>query len=312
VRSPSSLPRRSPNVLLSYGHLFAKSLLRAACLAKIASVGPNVNIARPPDRLTDKVYNMRDNRTGLNVDFMSYALYAKVGYNSVALLEPEVLLRESQKVFTVFFQHFASRNVSPRTGGWTYQPIGSQLQVSPPVPDDWTPVYMPNKHNAPKFEDVPLSNTQREADATLSISIQILQINPIAFWISTTIMAWLLLTIVVFLLAQRTYLGGMMRNVECIADLLVLIAGSDRLLNLIKERGIEKLIEEDKVKTRFRWVQDSGGVMRWRLELIEDTEVEMQRLSLRTIRTPSLEGEEEVAGRSALPSEISPLGSRRG
>ena len=102
-----------------------------------------------------------------------------------------------------------------------------------------------------------------------------------------------------------------MRNVECIADMLVLMAGSERLLNLIKEKGVEKLIKEDKVKPRFRWVQDSSGVMRWRIELVEDTEVEMQRISLRTLHNPSPEGEDGDVASGTHSSEISLLHSRQ-
>ena len=102
-----------------------------------------------------------------------------------------------------------------------------------------------------------------------------------------------------------------MRNVECIADVLVLIAGSERLLKLMQEKGIEKLIEEDKVKTRFIWVQDSSGVMRWRIELIEDTEVEMERISLKPPRRPSPEAEDGDIASGAHSSEMSLLHPRQ-
>jgi hypothetical protein len=73
----------------SYGNLFVKSLLRAASLGNVALVTPTLNVARPPDRLTDKVLNMRDNTTGLNVDFISYALYARMGFDPIALRKPQ-------------------------------------------------------------------------------------------------------------------------------------------------------------------------------------------------------------------------------
>jgi hypothetical protein len=43
-----------------------------------------------------------------------------------------------------------------------------------------------------------------------------------------------------------------MRNVECIADVLVLIAGSERLLAVIREKRFETILEEDKILTPSR------------------------------------------------------------
>jgi hypothetical protein len=51
---------------------------------------------------------------------------------------------------------------------------------------------------------------------------------------------------------QRTYYRGIMRNVECIADVLVLIAGSERLLAVIREKRFETILEEDKILTPSR------------------------------------------------------------
>jgi hypothetical protein len=47
------------------------------------------------DSIEDQVFNMRDNTTGLNLDFMSYAAYAQVGFNPTALLDPEILAKTS-------------------------------------------------------------------------------------------------------------------------------------------------------------------------------------------------------------------------
>jgi hypothetical protein len=102
----------------------------------------------------------------------------------------------------------------------------------------------------------------------------------------------------------------MVRDVWCIANISVLITGNERRFNLIREKGIERLIKEDKVKTRFGWIQDPGGVIRYCMELFDDAEIEMQCISLRTVRAPSLEYERRGADSSALFPDAPLLGSR--
>ncbi|KAI2481643.1 hypothetical protein Ptr902_07438 [Pyrenophora tritici-repentis] len=62
-----------------------------------------------------------------------------------------------------------------------------------------------------------------------------------------------------------------MRNVECIADVLVLIAGSERLLAVIREKGMDTIIKEDKVLTQIGWFRDEDGTIRWRIDLSRNT-----------------------------------------
>lgn len=189
----------------------------------------------------DSVYNMRDDTTGLNIDFMSYAAYADVGYDPTALLDAKTLAERSQKVFSTYFQHFMSNNISSEYGNWVLQPIGQQLHVGPPM--SFMPTqYAPGGSLAPNFEDF-ARNTSRTVTVTISSYVEMLRINTVAFWIATSILTWLLITIGIFASVQQRYYGGMMRNVECIADILVLIAGSERLLTAIRENGIDTILK---------------------------------------------------------------------
>jgi len=124
---------------------------------------------------------MRDSSTGLNVDFMSYAAYSRAAQDPIVLLDSNTLLRETEEVFSTFFQHYVSSNVSLETGGWGYQPIGSDLKVAPPVPSSAS-------HPGSKFEDSPMRNTTRTVNATLYREVEVLQVNLIAFGISISIM----------------------------------------------------------------------------------------------------------------------------
>lgn len=241
-----------------------KSLLRAACLENINYNDNSYLQLQRSDFLFDKIFNMRDNSTGLNVDFMSYAALAQVGYDPVALLKSDTLIGATQRIFSIFFQSYASSTVSLQKGSWAFQPIGSGLKLTEPIPNEAL-------HQPPsKFEDFPLRNTERTVIGTLYTQTEILQMNAVAFWVSISIMIWLIVAITSFAAMQRRYLGGMQRNIECIADVLVLVAGSERLLRFVQEKGIDAIIEDDDTLTRLDWFKDLDGTMRWRIELAED------------------------------------------
>jgi hypothetical protein len=241
--------------------------------------------------LLDKVFNMRDNTTGLNLDFMSYAAYAQVGFDPTALLDPETLAKTSQKVFSTFFQHFVSNNMSRELGGFVYQPIGMNLSVNPPMKNMPTQ-YTPDGSVAPKFEDV-VRHTNETTTATLSTPVEVLRMNPVAFWLAASILVWLIITTIILASVQRKYYGGMMRNVECIADMLVLIAGSERLLAVVREKGFDNILREDNILTRLGWFRDEDGTMRWRIELVEDKQVRMRPIRLGPEYAPVPDGSDE-------------------
>jgi hypothetical protein len=157
-----------------------KSLLYAAASKNAGNLSPGVDILNGGDSMIDQVFNMRDNTTGLNLDFMSYAAYAQVGFNPTALLDPETLARTSQEVFSTFFQHFVSNNVSHELGGYVYQPIGTNLSVNPPM-KDMLVQYTPYGSVAPKFEDI-VRNTNKTTTAKISTQVEVLRMNPVAFW----------------------------------------------------------------------------------------------------------------------------------
>jgi hypothetical protein len=259
-----------------------ESLLQAACLAMAGSS----EIANPiegfDDRLHDRVFNMRDNITGLNMDFMSYAAYAQVKFDPTALLDADVLMETSRKIFSTFFQHFVNNNVTRKDGGYVYT------------------YYTPRGDIAPRFEDVQ-RKTSKTITAILSTRVEILRINLVAFWIATGILIWLIIVIIVFASVQRKYYGGMMRNVECIADVLVLIAGSERLLAVIKEKGIDTILRDNNILTRLGWFRDPDGTMRWRIELVENERVQTRLISLGSSYALGPGDEDVQEGSAPLP-----------
>lgn len=253
-----------------------KTLLRASSLQFLGLEKPAA-IQQQYQEANEKFFNMKDNTTGFNVDFMSYASYAQAGSDPSALLDSNALIAQAQKVFSTFFQHYVGSKVSLETGGWAYQPIGSNLKVKEPYKS--ISQLLPNGSVAPNFEDVPLQNTNRTVSATFSTQVPVLRINLVAFWVAAAILAWLLATLLVFAALQRRYLGGMRRNIECMADVFVLVAGSKQLLQLVREKGVDALVEEDNIYTRLGWFRDDDGTMRWRIEVVERDQSQSHSLS---------------------------------
>ena len=100
-----------------------------------------------------------------------------------------------------------------------------------------------------------------------------------------------------------------MRNIECIADVLVLIAGSERLLEVIREKGYDAIVKEDKMLTRMGWFRDVDGTMRWRIDLVEEKQVKVQPIRLGPGYVPVMDGDEERDVDAVSDRSVSPPGS---
>jgi hypothetical protein len=246
---------------------------------------------------TNEAYNIHDTGLGLSVDLMSYASYKRSqNGDSIALLNQQTLFEQSQATFSVFFKHFVHSNMSPQTGGWAYQVFGSRLNIERPVSfvryfnfmfDSKTFGYntiplpesrLPNGDPAPKFEDVSPRDVSRTSNVTITVRVEVLKFNNAAFWTAIAILSWLVVTIIGFIALQHRHLGSLNRDVECIADILVLVAGSQRLLALVREKGMKTIIEEDKVHCTLGWFEDDEGKKRWGIEIAQDDSGEREAL----------------------------------
>lgn len=235
-------------------------------------VGPSRVAGLPYERLDDNTYNIRDRARGLNMDFMTYSMYMMANEDPGAILEPKTLETLAQKTFTTFFQHYVSNNLSTTAGGWAYQPINASL------PPDLAPAVNqtmpPNRFNqlVPQQDILhPTSHTNRTVETTLSRRVEMLHMNRPAVWISISILAWLLLTTMVVAVLQKQYFGSLIRNVECLGDVLILISKSDRLMQIVWEMQTGRLEQCDlrRFRTRLGWFVDGAGERRWGIEMDE-------------------------------------------
>jgi hypothetical protein len=235
----------------SYGVLFIDALLgasfRAASGSNFASGFSNVEDS------SDQAYAFRDRILGLNLDLMTYAMFVLAGRDSDALLNATTLANTTQRVFQTYFQHFVG-------AGWAFQNINESLPSDLPPPVD-------GDRNVIAQREYPKLDTNRTAVAGVAEAVDVMHISKTATWLSVAILGWLIVTTVVIIGMQVRYRHLMIRNVECIADVLVLIAGSDNFLKLVKERGAG-LGDDKSVFTRLGWFRRGDGEVRYGIEVV--------------------------------------------
>ncbi|KAL1624840.1 hypothetical protein SLS54_003562 [Diplodia seriata] len=214
--------------------------------------------------LNDMTFNFRDPKQGLNLDFTSYAMFSLANKDPKALLNASAMEALANKTFSTFFQHFVSSNLSMDAGSWVYQPIGAQL------PPDTGPLQRNDGNLAVDRPDPhPIPPTNRTAVAEVSTPVEMLRTNAVAVWLSVAILIWLVGTTVLVAIVQKSRSKRLLRNVECVADVLVLVAGSRNLLRLVREQGIEAFEGKGRFVARLGWFEGSDGEARWGVEVFE-------------------------------------------
>jgi hypothetical protein len=279
--------------LISYGVLFISSFLGASDLTQIYGSGvgdrfgllAGVRVDEGLQILDDSVncalfiseselwnetsFKIYDEERGLNMDLMSYAMYKRVKK------DPKALLHHTQTTFSTFFQHFASINARPNTFLSVYQNIDDD-SLDETLAFNMSKIY--NSSIKFPWEDHPYIpknvyrklNTSRTVNATVSTRIEFLRMNDVAIYLSLACLGWLLCTTVVVITLQRSYLSPLLRDVESLADVLVLVAGSDSLLKLVRERDPKQLVNDKEIMTRLGWFRGRDGRVRWGVEVVDD------------------------------------------
>ncbi|KAK4933903.1 hypothetical protein LTR66_015831 [Elasticomyces elasticus] len=199
---------------------------------------------------TDQTFNFH--APGLNFDYMSYAMYTLAQSNVSAMLDYTSMTTLAQKVFTTFFQHFASSNVPMNgTGGWRLAAGFTNELVS----------------RAP-------SRVARAAaqsiTARISEPIEELQMSPIAVYLCLVILTWLIVTTILIFILKNKYFSPLLQRVETIADVASLVMHSDCYLELARKKGATGLRKDKNFRTRLGWFRSRDGQVRWGIELADD------------------------------------------
>ena len=242
------------NMTTSYGILFMDSMFNAAD-PYLHSVGRTYF-----EPLNDNAFVMRDQDQGLNMDLMTYSMYNLAKKDPDALLDYATLVKHANHTFQTFFQHFVSNGMTMTGGGLAYQRINDDSLEA------LGPCIAANGTTLPQHKYTKL-NTNQTVDAWVSNRVQVLHMDTLATYLSVAILIWLLGTTAIVACLQRKYIGSMIRDVQLVADVLVLIAGSDNFLRLIHERGAG-LKRDEEVKTMLGWFKDSNNEIRWGVEVV--------------------------------------------
>jgi hypothetical protein len=226
--------------------------------------------------IADNTFKIRDTTRGLNLDLMSYSMYTLAGKDPDALLNSTTMLRLAQKTFQTYFQHFVSTNREPNATMGAYQLIGDE--IDPALLNSsrelWTerdgrPDYQLDHDWEPQYS-YPKLDTKRTVDGTVATRVEMLRMSPAATWISVVSLAWLICTTVALLMLQRRYLGNLIRDIESIADVLTLVAGSESLLKLLRDTEPRDLVRNKQICTKLGWFRTRSGQVRWGIEVVGD------------------------------------------
>ncbi|KAI1745585.1 hypothetical protein F4680DRAFT_455708 [Xylaria scruposa] len=256
------------NMTTSHGILFILGILGAADLENLVGAttlrsvpgGDSFYSFSTAERLEEQTFNIRD--PGLNVDYMSYAMLSLANNSHSALLDGEVLKKTAQQTFSTFFQHFVNNKISMTSGGYLYQSLGEKL------PADIGEPYFPTKPPTNGSANDDSNSTDRTAHVTISRPMEILSMSGPAAWICILILGYLIITCVSLAVASKSYNRLLLRQVNSIADIAFLIAGSHRLLELARRRSLESLKHDDTVEAKLDWFVTDQGDLRWGIEVV--------------------------------------------
>ncbi|KAF2035152.1 hypothetical protein EK21DRAFT_84780 [Setomelanomma holmii] len=255
ARINSTTSSAKQNLTASFGVLFLDSLLGSAD-RQTGSVG-----RASYEAVTQNAFVFRDERNGINMDLMTYSMYTLAKQDSDALLNYTTMARLADQTFQTFFQQFVNSGLSLSKGGYAYQTIQDNSMEALGKPVDI------NGSSIAAAKSFPVLNTARTITASVSHRVRVLHMNTTATYLSTAILVWLIFTAVTVLSLQRRYTSFMNRDVQLIADMLVLIAGSDNFLELVAEKGVDLKKNKD-IKTMLGWFRDRDGQIRWGVELV--------------------------------------------
>jgi hypothetical protein len=180
------------------------------------------------------------------MDYMSYANYIKANRSASALLDADTLREYSEQTFQTFFAHFAS------TTNWVdgkkiaYDELSGQGDERHPV------------------------------NVTISERIEVLAMTDSATWLCLGILFVLMLILIALIISLKIVYPRtiMHRKVECLADVIAMVQGSEELLTYTARYDAQEL-KRSGVKTKLGWFRNTHtGVMGWGIEVYGNGGVE--------------------------------------
>ena len=222
---------------ISFGVLFQDAILTAGDLTQYIR---GSGTAGGPDMwgledTNEDTFNFR--MTGLNMDFPSYAMYILANQDPEALLDLTALEQNAQTAFATLFTHFALSNVSLTDGSWAFQHVGAKL------PSDLGPI---------TYRDLPSDPT---ADATVTVSIELLHMSPVAAILCLTVLAFMLVTAFIVFVIEYKYFQRLHGDVDTLADVIKLVYDSPQLLRWADEEDPRRPLHSEHLAEAARLLE---------------------------------------------------------
>jgi len=204
------------------------------------------------ENLSDKTFNFR--LPGVNLDFMSYAIYASAEMNvrsnlrNQSLLNPSTLEIYANMVFSTFFQHYAATNVSLTAGGRVFQPVGAELPFGLP------PINKRTQLSSYQTTNVP-STSNRSVEAVVHRPVEQLIMSPAAVILCLIIFAFLTFIAILVYFSYSAHFKALPRDVETLASAIAFVYDSPKLQHWLAAN--EHLLDSKAGGRRF-WNRDSA------------------------------------------------------
>ncbi|KIW10142.1 hypothetical protein PV08_11103 [Exophiala spinifera] len=253
---------------VSFGVLFQDAMLFASDLQKFWPSGGSSESS--VEDLDDKNFNIRIEGKGLNADLMSFAMYQLASGNVDALMDLGRMEQLGQKVFTTFFQHFVSANVSAEGGGWGFQKIGATLPA----------ILAPLANGTqPDTNSSLTAAADTQVRVHVEIAVEVLQMSPVAVYLSLSI----LFVLIVVTLFVYTFGYALFRNLrsrfENLAGVVSVVADSERLRRWVRDHPNPETWGRERTRSgheaplvKLGTFVGSDGNERWGIEIVTDGE----------------------------------------
>jgi hypothetical protein len=245
------------NVTTSYGVLFATALSLSAQLENMETISQTIPDSYPMESFVDRTFKIRG--PGLNVDYMTYTMLKMVNDDHDALLDSKTLHETASKAFSTFFQHFVHHNLSMSEGGMAYQRLGER------IPSDI------GNSSATAFDDAVSSYPAgAQVEVQMSVPVEVLEMSQTAAIICLVLLTCLIAISVVLGMSSRRQQHLILRRIESFADVALLFAGSDRLLQLLRNPGVtdEVIMRSKDLQLKLGWFTAADRTRRWGIELV--------------------------------------------
>lgn len=270
---------------ISHGVLFLSALLDAADVGDL--VGAPSTYGEDLENTSELTFTIRS--PGLNLDYMSYSMLSQVDGDRNVLLDPERLNEVANLVFSTYFQHYVSSNLSMTEGGWAYSPINET------IPDDLAAIKSDVDTRISHSPTQSVFYGNQSTSLHFTVSVEILQMSKSALWVSLGVFCSLLIILAVVFLRSSKMFRGLLRDIETPAEIAILVIQSRWLSKMDQQDHQGHQAGESPCEVQLGWHKSPEGRDIWGFEMTRscDESEQEEMMELDDLRLNLDEAEEQ-------------------